>query len=82
MLLKSSKNDAKMHLLNNSKYNCKQKTLHGHYVLKANDADVDKCKINHRLKSTGLKVEAEVCIMAAQNQSLFKKNYKVNIKMV
>ena len=55
------------------------KPLHGQFAARVNNADVDKKATYHWLISSRLKSETEGCIIAAQDQSLFTKNYQANI---
>lgn len=56
-----------------------QKSLHGQYVLRCQNADVDQNATHQWLRSAGLKAETEGFIIAAQDQSLFTRNYQANI---
>ena len=55
------------------------KPLHGQYPKRSQQADVDKDKTHQWLRGTGLKAETEGFIMAAQDQSLFTRNYQSKI---
>ena len=55
------------------------KPLHGQFAARVNNADVDKKATYQWLISLGLKSETELFIIAAQDQSLFTKNYQANI---
>ena len=55
-----------------------QKPLHGKYPLRCQQADVDQTATHQWLRSSGLKA-VRGFILAAQDQSLFTKNYQANI---
>ena len=56
--------------LKNVKSTWEEKSLHGQYPLRANNADVDQKRTHPWLRSSGIKSEAEGFILAAQDQSL------------
>ena len=56
-----------------------QKPLHGKYLLQCRQADVDQTATHQWLRRSGLKAETEGLILAAQDQSLFTRNYQANI---
>eukprot|EP00794_Sanderia_malayensis_P000862 gene862-154_t len=56
-----------------------QKSLHGKYPLCCQQADVDQAATHQWLRCSGLEAETEGFILAAQNQSLFTRNYQENI---
>ena len=56
-----------------------QKPLHGQYPLRTQDADVDNIQTHQWLRSSGLKAETEGFILAAQDQSLYTRNYQAHI---
>ena len=56
-----------------------QKPLHGKYPLRCQQADVDQTATHQWLRSLGLKAETEGFILAAQDQSLYMRNYQTNI---
>ena len=55
------------------------KPLHGKYPMRSQQADVDQLNTHQWLRSVGLKAETEGFIMAAQDQSLFTRNYQARI---
>ena len=55
-----------------------QKPLHGKYPLRSQQADVDQTATHPWLRRSGLKAETEGFILAAQDQSLFTRNYQAN----
>ena len=73
------KKTAKAEGLKQIKENCENKPLHGKYSLWSQNSDVDKGNIRQWLRSTGLKAETEGLIIAAQDQSLFTRNYQSKI---
>ena len=56
-----------------------QKPLHGKYPLRCQQPDVDQTATHQWLRRSRLKAETEGFILAAQDQSLFTKNYQANI---
>ena len=57
----------------------KSKSLHGQYPLRSQKADVDLHDNHLWLRSAGLKAESEGFIVAAQDQSLFTRNFQANV---
>ena len=57
----------------------RSKPLHGQYALRTQNADVDLTATHQWLRSAGLKAETEGFIMAAQDQTLFTRNYQANV---
>jgi len=57
----------------------KGKPLHGQFALRSQKADVDSKDTHQWLRSAGLKAETEGFIMAAQDQSLFTRNFQANV---
>ena len=56
-----------------------QKPLQGQYALRSKDADIDRANTRRWLRCSGLKAETEGFRMAAQDQSLYARNYQANI---
>ena len=56
-----------------------EKPLHGKYVTRSKQADVDQKQTHQWLRSSGLKAESEGFILAAQDQSLLTRNYQANV---
>ena len=57
----------------------KPKPLHGQYPLRSQKADVDLHDTHRWLRSAGLRAETEGFFVAAQDQSLFTRNFQANI---
>ena len=55
------------------------KPLHGQFVTRSKNADVDEKATHQWLSSSALKGETEGFILAAQDQSLFTRNYQANV---
>ena len=55
------------------------KPLHGQYELRSKDAEIDQLNTHQLLRCAGLKAETKGFIMAAQDQSLFTRNYQANM---
>ena len=56
----------------------KSKSLHGQYHLPSQKVDVDLRDTHQWLRSAGLKAETEGFIVAAQEQTLFTRNFQAN----
>ena len=76
---KNLKKRAKQKGLKKIKERWEGKPLHGQYPKCSKQADVDQEKTHHWLRGMGLKAETEGFIMAAQDQSLFTRNYQSKI---
>ena len=76
---KNLKKKAKQEGLKKIQEKWESKPLHGQYPKRSQQADVDKDKTHQWLRGTGLKAETEGFIMAAQDQSLFTRNYQSKI---
>ena len=76
---KNVKKEAKTWGLNQLKKAWEQKPLHGCYIQRIINVDVDILKTNWWLKNVGLKVKIERLIIAAQDQRLSTRNYQANI---
>ena len=76
---KNLKKKAKQEGLKNIQENWGSKPLHGQCPKRSQQADVDKDKTHQWLRGTGLKAETEGFLMAAQDQSLFTRNYPSKI---
>ena len=57
----------------------KSESLHGQYPLRNQKADVDLHDTHQWLRSARLKVEVDRFAVAAQDQSLFTRNFRANI---
>ena len=53
--------------------------MHGQYLSRIKEADVDLKQTNNWLKGTGLKAETEGLIIAAQDQSLATRSHRHKI---
>jgi len=73
------KQEAKRKGLDAIKSKWEQKPLHGQYALRSKDPDIDQANTHQWLRCAGLKAETEGFIMAAQDQSLYTRNYQANI---
>lgn len=76
---KRIKTAAKYQGLQQMQTRLEEKALHGKYPQGIKDADVDMKTTNQWLKSTGLKVETEGLILAAQDQTLPTRVYHHHI---
>ena len=77
---KIMKQEAKRKVLDATKSKWEQKPLHGQYALRSKDADIDRANIHQWLRCSGLKAtDTEGFIMAAQDQSLYTRNYQANM---
>ena len=73
------KRRAKQEGLKKMKKRWEGKPLHGQYPKRSKQADVDQEKAHQWLRGMGLKAETERSIIAAQDQSLFIRNYQSKI---
>ena len=73
------KKAAKKEGLKKIKENWENKPLHGQYPTRTNSADVDLLNTHQWLRGAGLKAETEGFIIAAQDQSLFTRNFQAEI---
>ena len=76
---RSLKRRAKQEGLKKIKERWEGTPLHGQYPKCSKQADVDQEKTHQWLCGMGLNAETEGCIMAAQDQSLFTRNYPSKI---
>lgn len=76
---KKAKESAKRNGQNKLAERYSQKALHGQYVSRYQSADVDQQATHQWLRGAGLKAETEGFITAAQDQSLFTRNYQANV---
>ena len=76
---KHVRNDAKVEGLKRLQHTWQQKPLHGQYPARTNQTDVDTQKTHQWLSSSCLKAETEGFIIAAQDQSLYTRNYQAQI---
>ena len=67
---------AKKAVLERLKTSWQEKPLHGQYLTRTNQADVDKKHTHQWLRSAGLKAETDGSILASQDQCLPTKKYK------
>ena len=73
------KQEAKRKGIDPIKSKWEQKPLHGQHALRSKDADIDSANTHQWLRFSGLKAETEGFIMAAQDQSLYTRNYQAII---
>lgn len=73
------KKKTKEKALEQMKQRQQEKPLHGQYPERVNKCDVDKVNTRRCLQTSVLKAETEGFILAAQNQTLFTRNFQANI---
>ena len=76
---KEMKQKSKSESLKNLKSTWEEKYLHGQYLLRANNTDVDQKKTHQWFRSSGLKAETKGFILDAQDQSLLTRNYQAKV---
>ena len=74
-----AKQEAKRKGLDAIKSKWEQKPLHGQYALRNKGPDIDQANAHLWLRCAGLKAKTEGFIMAAQDQSLYTRNYQANV---
>lgn len=74
---------AKVKLMKKSVDNREQKPVHDKYVAYSKQAYVDQKHANQWLRSSELKkIESEIFILAAQEQSLLTWDYQINLMKI